>query len=66
MLGALVACIAVLLGGCAGAEVAEPPFDAMSGSRFVRVEPGEVPRVPLRAMVPGLTSIPQALTVEVF
>jgi len=42
MLAAIVACIAVLLGGCTGAEVAEVPFDAMSGSRFVRVAPGEV------------------------
>ena len=42
MVAALVAALAALLVGCAGAEVAEAPFDAMSGPRFLRIAPGEV------------------------
>ena len=34
--------LTALLGGCAEATTVEPPFDPMSGPRFVRVEPGEV------------------------
>lgn len=42
VLAAIVAALAALLVGCAEAEVAEAPFDAMSGPRFVRIAPGEV------------------------
>ncbi len=42
LLAALLLAIAAMLAGCASAEVEEPPFDAMSGPRFVRIAPGEV------------------------
>ena len=42
LLAALLLGVAVMLSGCASAEVEEPSFDARSGPRFVRIEPGEV------------------------